>query len=291
MKKCKKKNIVLKIILNIFFWGTIFFFGTLTSIFLVQKGNNEVPSIAGYSVLSVLSDSMKSSGFSTGDIVVTKQTKVDNLNVGDTISFYVDYDDLNKKPALVSGYYNSSSLLKESNRSEHTVIFFHQIYRIEKDVEGKTWIRTKGSSNSSEDMFWTEEDSIIGKYVPELKGFSNFLSFCSTANGKIIFIGIPASLVFLYVIYKFLYYIYMSFLEQKVINGAIMLDDEICIKYNVGLNIQEKDKLKLITKCSEEKNQLILNSSGVLNIVNLIIKKKEQLLKLNHIILLRCLLS
>ena len=70
------------------------------------KKNNNVPNIFGYSLVTVLSESMVDSGFEVDDTVVVQRTESDEYQIGDVIAYYkyidssVSASTLNKQAAL-----------------------------------------------------------------------------------------------------------------------------------------------------------------------------------------------
>ncbi len=52
------------------------------------KRSNSVPNIFGYSLVTILSDSMQNSGFEVSDTVMVKSTEVQDIKVGDIIAYY-----------------------------------------------------------------------------------------------------------------------------------------------------------------------------------------------------------
>ena len=64
---------------------------------LIQNGQNKPTTIAGYSFVNILSGSMTNQGFIKGDTVITKQTSIDDIQLGDVIAFYNYRDPLDTK--------------------------------------------------------------------------------------------------------------------------------------------------------------------------------------------------
>ena len=83
----KKENKVLQIIKYIII--TILVIMLITNIYLIVKSKlhkDKVPSLFGYKVFIVLSDSMETE-ITTGDIVITKNTDVKDLKEEDIIAY------------------------------------------------------------------------------------------------------------------------------------------------------------------------------------------------------------
>ncbi|MEE5992702.1 MAG: signal peptidase I [Oscillospiraceae bacterium] len=104
-------------------------------IFAANQSPNK--SLFGYRYYTVLTDSMQPA-FSTGDMVIVKLAKADQINVGDAITF------------------NPSS--------DSDAYLTHRVTEKLPDYEGSgvTCFRTKGDANNTEDSFLIDESRVIG---------------------------------------------------------------------------------------------------------------------------------
>lgn len=138
---------------------------------LIVKGmvkSDKVPSIFGYYPMIVLSDSMFPE-IKKGDLIIGKEAKVEELKVGDTISFF---DPESKTGAVVT----------------------HRITDIEV-VDGQTLITTKGDANSIKDTEKVPGDKVIGIYQSKIPGAGKVAMFMQTTTGFIVCIAVPVVLL------------------------------------------------------------------------------------------------
>lgn len=173
------------------------------------KKNGYVPSLFGSSVVTVVSGSMRASGFEIGDTVMVRKVDPGTLVVGDIIAFYA-YVDPNNKPApdnfiettdeegtglslnIINGG-AASSLNKAAEAGSQ--VWFHQIIGIGMDSRG-LWFRTKGTSNARPDSKWIYQDFIVGKFQEGSDSplIREAMSFMSSRLGIIVFAIIPSGI-------------------------------------------------------------------------------------------------
>lgn len=223
------------------------FLDTLTSIVIIPvlvlsvicsvimmnaKRSNNVPNIFGYSLVTILSESMTNSGFEIDDSVMVKNTDPDELKVGDIIAYYkyIETVDANlseiartgnspttakayseadeQKSSRVSSWklsvskvfsnitYTSSEANEKAIKANSSIIF-HQIVEIV-EYDGYRWFKTWGTSNLDArgdpvyDTYWIREDYIIGRYTHTSSAVRSFLSFASTNSGILWMVEVPS---------------------------------------------------------------------------------------------------
>ncbi|MEG0771346.1 MAG: signal peptidase I [Clostridia bacterium] len=137
------------------FINVLVFLVVIAAVFImVNVMNNKIPSIAGYSMIRVVSGSMEPS-IHIGDYLLIKKTDPEKLENGDIITFY------SPDPAIL-GKPNT-----------------HYIVDINGDV-----ITTKGKANSEVDEYKVSKQAVIGKMVTKL----DFMKFIEPIiNNKLIF--------------------------------------------------------------------------------------------------------
>jgi signal peptidase len=140
-------------IFSLLLYIIIFSLIAVIGISVYYSSQNKVPSIFGYSVLRIVSNSMADE-FVAGDFIIIKKEKKENLKNGDIISFY--------------------SLDPSLNGSANT----HRIVELSKDS-----FVTKGDANSKNDEYKVEYNKVIGKYQGKLNG----LFFTKIFTNKILF--------------------------------------------------------------------------------------------------------
>lgn len=111
--------------------------GVLLTVVLTPKGN--VPNILGYSFFRVMTGSMEP-GIPVDSLIVVKKQEIQELEVGDVISFF------SRDP----------SLMGEVNT--------HRIVEINEE-NGEYVFATKGDANNVADRYLTLEEDVIGKVV------------------------------------------------------------------------------------------------------------------------------
>lgn len=128
---------------------------------------DEVPDFFGIKPFIVLTGSMEDT-IGGGDLVITKETDPETLEVGDIISYSIG---------------NS--------------VVTHRIVEMT-EVEGKPAFITKGDANNTEDEEPVTYDQVEGIYIFSLAGLGNIAMFMQTTKGMLICIGIPVVLFILY---------------------------------------------------------------------------------------------
>ena len=112
------------------------------TIFVMSTGKHV--SVFGYQVLRVLTSSMKPA-IEENTCIIVKRANVDQLQVGDIITFVSDDPD-------IKGYYNT-----------------HRIYEISEE-NGERIFTTKGDAIPEPDPYPVHEEQVKGIYVQELPG-------------------------------------------------------------------------------------------------------------------------
>jgi len=129
---------------------------------------DEVPGIAGYAPLIVLTDSMYPD-IHAGDLIITHTIEGDEVEVGDTIAFF---DPASKSGAIVT----------------------HQVIEIVED-DGVNKFRTKGIANNTEDRHLVEYEDVVGIYKFRIAGAGNVAMFMQTTAGLIVCVICPLLLL------------------------------------------------------------------------------------------------
>lgn len=129
---------------------------------------DEVPGIAGYAPLIVLTDSMYPD-IHAGDLIITHTIEGDEVEVGDTIAFF---DPASKSGAIVT----------------------HQVIEIVED-DGVNKFRTKGIANNTEDKHLVEYEDVVGIYKFRIAGAGNVAMFMQTTAGLIVCVICPLLLL------------------------------------------------------------------------------------------------
>lgn len=239
---------------------------------LVQKKQNKVTSIFGYSFVNVLTGSMVNSGFLVNDTVMVKSINERDIKLGDVIAFYYTYE--NKSPTnsdmhLVIEYKNPSYPIKleddniyktdvnidnyekkEDKKAEYlkkaqdskAKVYFHQIVAIYVNDNGEIFFKTKGSSNNSSDAQLIRGDLVVGRYVTTPVVVRRAVSFCASSIGMILLVCFPLSMLVLMQSLSLIEQISVIELEKKLMSGKLSYTDDDIVK---GL---KPDQIELYNK-------------------------------------------
>ena len=121
---------------------------------------DQVPNVAGKLPLIVLTDSMYPE-IESGDLIICKTEKPENIRVGDVISFF--------DPA-----------------GNGTSIVTHRVMEVTEQGGQLAW-RTKGDNNNTEDRLLVTEDKLVAIWHgTRLPGFGNVALFMQTTPGLLI---------------------------------------------------------------------------------------------------------
>lgn len=143
----------------------------LAVVMITPKGENgsKVVSVAGYSIMSVLTGSMEPA-YKVGDIVIVKKTDTDELKVNDVITFYSPDPDY--QGAIVT----------------------HRINDITEE-NGIKMFETKGDNNEIVDLDKVAEDKVIGKVQGRIPYVGKAATFMQTNRTAFFLIVILPMLV------------------------------------------------------------------------------------------------
>lgn len=235
----------------------------------IQKVN---PSIAGFTNMRIASESMVNSGHNIGDIIMVRAVDPDTLKVGDKIAYYVSA--LNtarflstkhtkvENSQIVNNVYKtdlktllaipSAEIKKEAARNSKQV--FHHIVAIYEDKNGLRWFKTKGSSNPTEDTYYICETTIIGVYDDSAfsKTIANVLGTISTTSGLIICLIVPLLLLTIMILPSCIKDIHRAMLEMDVVEEKRKLTDDICVRNNIGYEMDYETKFKVLATAPDD---------------------------------------
>ena len=232
--------------------------------------NGYMPSFAGYSNLIVSSGSMVKSGYEVGDVVIIHSVDTDTLNVDDKIAFYVypiSYVNFNSDKATnISDQVSETKYTlkfkqmlgfqtKEIDAASKagSKLVFHHVREIYLDENGERWFKTYGSSNPDDDRWWINEKYVVGI---EDKGFVGesaigLVSLASKPYG-VVLLGIPVIALMIVLVVVFAKNIQIAKLELDCVEEKRRITDEICVKNNVGFQMDNKTKLKVLAQANND---------------------------------------
>ncbi len=267
-----------------------------------------VPSLFGYSNLTISSGSMVESGFEVGDIAVVRKVDTNTLKSGDIIAFYT-YNEVNsqfdinscervfdetisdKKWAFsFSSIFGIQSSEIKSAAQNNISVVFHEIQEVYTDNSGHRWFVTKGSSNEDNDIntFGYIKDSlVVGAYTNG--GFTGFWSAVLKGVSSfwgIFIILIPVILLALILTYECIKNVQKAKLEYDCVEEKRRITDPICVKNNIGFGMDKKTKYKILAQASEEERAeyvaLLWKDGSAPNSIKKYVAKKPILLRGNR---------
>ncbi len=259
MAEEKKSNKVIETIGDIVTIVILVFSVVFTSLTLMSlKSESGLPNVAGYSLFSVQSDSMEPV-FYTGDLLLIKEYRGEELNPGDIISFRT----------IEQGQYIINT---------HRIVECH-------DVSGIKTYTTRGDNTPANDQTDVVESEIVGVYAykseqkdgvdngKRVKGLGKAIDFVkgtgetgekwSWTIGEgtdeerrlnlsfLIFIILPLALIFLFQIYKFIVALNESKKEKLIeeVSNNTELSEEIkkkAIEEYLAKQAEEEIKKKAV---------------------------------------------
>lgn len=144
--------------------------------FIIQAAQDKSPSVFGYRMLRVMTDSMEPV-FAGGDCIIIRETKEEELAVGDIITF------VSSDPSL------------NGNLNTHRIVDIARDY-----TTGDMVYFTRGDNNSWDDDYTTLYKDIVGKYIRTLpfgRKISAFLGKLSNRNYYFAVVIVPILICFI----------------------------------------------------------------------------------------------
>lgn len=143
-----------------------------TLIFRSYTNKDAVPMVGGIFPMIILTDSMEPE-FSSGDLIICKNAKAEDVKEGDIICFY-DPD------------------------GNGTTTVTHRVKAVTKDDDGNLAWETKGDANNTEDAKIVPAENLVGIYQRNIPGVGNVAMFIQTTQGLIICVICPIILLLAY---------------------------------------------------------------------------------------------
>ena len=142
---------------------------------LVTHDSNKVAGIAGYTPMTVLTDSM-SPTFNHGDMIIIKKCDPDTLQVGDIVTFHT----------IIENEYALNT---------------HRIIDIIESPTGLRTFTTKGDNNVIADQRSIVSGDIVGRYTGRIPYIGYVMQFLSSSIGFLIVIVLPLLVFFIFQVY------------------------------------------------------------------------------------------
>lgn len=162
------------IIISIVLWAVILLAALFAFTTLATKDSSHVANLAGFTPLSVVSDSMAPT-FQAGDLIIIRSCDPASLKEGDIVTFHTI---INNEFALNT----------------------HRIAEIQGQADARSYV-TKGDNNDIADIHMITDGDIVGKYVARLPHFGRVVEFLSSSMGFLLVIVLPLLIFFVYQVY------------------------------------------------------------------------------------------
>ncbi|MBR4767924.1 MAG: signal peptidase I [Lachnospiraceae bacterium] len=197
VKGPKKGTRIANTIINVVLVVAIIVAAVATYVSFVSSSGNGVPSIFGFSFLSIQTDSMYPV-LESGDLIVDKRIKdATTLRVGDIITYWT----------VIDG---------ERVLNTHTI---HGIY------DGGSYLifATKGENNDIEDPLTVHESELVGQYTgTRLKGVGKVFDFLQTSTGFLIVVVLPVAIFFIFHLIQF----FRVLFEYQSVKNRLLYEQE-----------------------------------------------------------------
>ena len=162
------------VLLSILLWAVILLPALFAFTTLATRDTTKVASLAGFTPMSVQSDSM-SPTFNKGDLILVRKCDTDSLKTGDIVTFHT----------IINNEYALNT---------------HRISEIYTQNGAHSYV-TKGDNNSIADTHLISDGDIVGRYVGRLPGFGYVVDFLSGSTGFLLVIVLPLLVFFIYQVY------------------------------------------------------------------------------------------
>lgn len=227
MEKVKKIGLS---VLSACLWVIILVAALFAFTTLATRDSRSVASIAGFTPLTVASESMEPT-FGTNDLIIIKKCDTSTLKEGDIITFHT----------IINNEYALNT---------------HRIVDIEEN-NGYRAYRTKGDNNQIEDTHVIADGDIVGKYVLKLAGVGALMRFLSSSTGFLVVIIIPLLIFFVLQVYHLIMVILKLKKATAEENRNASLDEALKAKEEAEAALAEAKRLKeeaeAIKKSAEKK--------------------------------------
>ncbi len=188
-EKGTKKNKVVSTIINVILVIAIVLAILATYVSYVSTSGSGVPSILGFRVFSIQTDSMYDT-LLPGDLIIDTAVKEpEKLMKDDIITYWT----------VIDG---------ERVLNTHRIV---EIY----DANGYLIFATKGDNNKTVDTLTVHEAEVVGKYSFRIPGLGKVFDYLQTSTGFLIVVVIP---VIIFLIYQLIQFFRVLFEYQNVKN-------------------------------------------------------------------------
>ncbi len=210
------------------------------------------------------------SGISNGDKLTFHKVNPRSLQKGDIIAFYTYTpsitvaNTLQKSevaPALptqqlitpLPAFWGFSSSTVYTAAKNGATLNIRHVTKLLADESGKWWFQTQASQNASPDLWFIDEDYILGVNVPTTQYSTalGIVSFVYSVGGLIIIMLIPIAVIAGMCVQSDIYKKQLKTLELDVIEQKRKLTDKICVINKIGFRMDEPTKLKVLSQAQK----------------------------------------
>lgn len=171
MNKAKK---ALTIVVSVILWIVILLAALFAFTTLATKDATRPANVAGFTPMSVQTDSMKPT-FNAGDLIIVRRCDTDALQVGDIVTFHT----------IIGNDYALNT---------------HRIKEITEENGVRNFV-TMGDNNVGEDIRRITSSDIVGKYSFRIPKMGKVIDFLSKPLGFLLIIVLPMVAFFIYQVY------------------------------------------------------------------------------------------
>ena len=161
------------ILISTVLWAVILLAALFAFTTLATKDSSHVASLAGYTPLSVVSDSMAPT-FNAGDLIIIRKCDTSTLEKGDIITFHTTINKAIRRAGGKTDYWEQGGV--------------------------RSYV-TKGDNNLIADVHMITDGDIVGKFVTRLPKFGKVVDFLSSSMGFLLVIVLPLLVFFIYQVY------------------------------------------------------------------------------------------
>ena len=262
----------------------------------LNKKENQISGIFGYSFAVVQSGSMLDAGFEVGDLVVIKETNPDTLKKGDIIVFYsykdaadnAVLDNLTNITAQIDNGTYQDFVADDSSLNRHDIndamnagsmLVFHRVIDIYVDEYGTRFFETKGDSNGAADHTFIREDFVCAKYLNSSPFVQGLLQFLTSPVGLVCVVVLPVALTLVLQFSTFVGEVKGSKIATNLLARKVRFKDVDVSKVKLQdyLSAPEKVYLYDIAHPEDKLNlAIVLWESSVDNALNLYQTSREE---------------
>ena len=117
------------------------------------------------------------------------------------------------------------------------------------------FLETKGTGNVSKDVIKVRADYVLGRYSYTPNWLRATFRFCASQMGMIILVVMPLGILILFECFSLIEQTNNMMIEKAVIQGKIRYNAPESLKANVGIEMNEIEKVRFYALAAEEDKQ------------------------------------